>query len=171
MENKALVFKSDNIKVTLGDKEYRLVFDLNAFCELESIYGSVDTVLQMILGDGKTPDTTVKYDGVITDANKITIGDTPLSELLPKLTSAAPRAKLKDSVNILYAALMHDCAKYDSNDEVCGYTITKARIGSYITPQELPEINAKLVMALMRDLVPAKAEAKGKNAETSEATE
>lgn len=170
MENKALMFKHDDIKITLGGKEYKLVFDLNAFCEIEKRYGSVDKVLSMVLGGAAQMDTTVKCKGYEVDPKEVTIGDATLDTLLPKLTDTQPTAKLTDTLVLLYIALMHDTAVYNANDEICKYSISEARLGSLVDMSMLREINGKVVAALMRDLVPSKAD-DGKNAEAPEAAE
>lgn len=46
--NIARVLKEEGIKVTL-DKDRFLIFDLNAFCEIEDKYGSLDKGMTMLL--------------------------------------------------------------------------------------------------------------------------
>jgi hypothetical protein len=39
---KAAELKNKGIKLTLGDKEYELKFNMNTFCELEEVYGDIN---------------------------------------------------------------------------------------------------------------------------------
>jgi hypothetical protein len=39
---KALELKNKGIKITIGNKEYELKFDMNTFCELEGVYGDIN---------------------------------------------------------------------------------------------------------------------------------
>lgn len=39
---KASELKNKGIKITIGDRNYELKFDMNTFCELEEIYGDID---------------------------------------------------------------------------------------------------------------------------------
>ena len=47
MNDDASVFKPDDVTVTIAGKEYRLIYDLNAFCEMEKMYDSVDRILNI----------------------------------------------------------------------------------------------------------------------------
>ena len=171
--NKALIFKADDVRVKLGDKEYRLVYDLNAFCELEKFYGSVDKILKMLFGGAAIADTTVRHNGVEIDAHTITVGDATLDTLLVSLTADNNKqATHTDTLKLLYAGLMHDAAIYNGNDEITGYSLTPARIGSLVTLKNIREINTQIVTAILRDLVPAKSdEDTSKNAEAPDAAE
>lgn len=170
--NKALVFKADDVKITLGETEYRLVYDLNAFCELEKIYGSIDDVLKLILGAPEiAAEAEIKNDDETTSTiavDKITVGGTPLTSILQK-ASSSPKATMADTLNLLYAGLMHDAAIYNTHDEITGYKISKSRIGSHINIANVREVNARIVAAIIRDLVPAKSDDTGKNVEAPEA--
>lgn len=174
--NTAKFFKPDDIKVTLGDKEYRIVYDLNAFCELEKKYGSLDTILDLVLGKPSDVTVTVRMpsdDGQITlhdnfDTNNIVVGTTPLTALLPRLTEAK-QSTLSDTLELLYAGLMHDTAIYNQHDEITGYSITKARIGSRVTLNNVREINSQIALALLRDLIPAQSD-ESKNVEAPKPT-
>lgn len=175
--NTAKFFKPDDIKVTLGEKEYHLVYDLNAFCELEKKYGSIDKILDLVLGKPSEISVTVKvptddknattYENF--DTNNIIVGTTSLTALLPRLTDTK-QSTLSDTLELLYAGVMHDTAIYNQHDEITGYSITKARIGSYITLSNVREINGLIAMALLRDLIPARVDNDSKNAEAPKPT-
>ena len=160
MNDKAAIFKPDDIVIDFGDDfKVRLVYDLNSFCELEKMYDSVDTVIQMVLGtqEGVDPNallTQVKCGDAFIDGNLITVAGTPLVEYLSKVH--AKQAKHVDTLNLLWAGALHDHAIYDDNDDIVGYSITKKRLGSYVTFKNLREVNAKIILALLRDLIPAK---------------
>lgn len=150
----ASLFKPDDIKVKLNDEEYRLVYDLNALCELEKQYPSVDHVLQMLLG---TPETgnlgKVTYQGDTLDPEEVFIGDNTLAEYIMK-NETADKAKHSDTLNLLHAGLLHDHTTFNEDGEVTGYTISKAKVGSMVTFKNLREVNAQIVMAILRDLLP-----------------
>lgn len=170
--NKALTFKADDVKIKLGDKEYRLVYDLNAFCELEKTYGSIDKILQLILGNPNEPqDRSVTVDGKEVDVNTVTVGGKPLAVLLDDMLGKRTSATHTDTLNLLYAGTMHDSAQYNAHDEIIGYGTSKAKLGSMVTLANVREVNAAIVAALLRDLVPAKNADEGKNTEAPEAAE
>lgn len=170
--NKALTFKADDVKIKLGDKEYRLVYDLNAFCELEKTYGSIDKILQLILGNPNEPqDRSVTVDGKEVDVNTVTVGGKPLAVLLDDMLGKRTSATHTDTLNLLYAGTMHDAAQYNAHDEIIGYGTSKAKLGSMVTLANVREVNAAIVAALLRDLVPAKNADEGKNTEAPEAAE
>ena len=150
----ASLFKPDDIKVKLNDKEYRLVYDLNALCELEKQYPSVDHVLQMLLG---SPEVTnigrVTYQGDKVDSDDINVGEITLTEYITK-NEASDKAKHSDTLNFLHAGLLHDHTIFNEDGEVTGYTISKAKVGSMVTFKNLREVNAQIVMAILRDLLP-----------------
>lgn len=43
---KASELKNKGIKITIGNKEYELKFDMNTFCELEDIYGDINQAFE-----------------------------------------------------------------------------------------------------------------------------
>lgn len=153
-KNTALVFKPDDIKLTLGETEYRLVYDLNAFCELEKKYGSIDNILQLMLGTGQETAPVIKVDGIETDIKAVTVDDTPLAVVLAKLTDQ-PTATLSDTAELLYAGVLHDAAVYNQHGEIVKYTVAKQKLCSEITLRNIREINMKIAAAILRDLVPA----------------
>lgn len=160
MNEKAAIFKPEDITIQLSeDLTVRLVFDLNAFCELETIYDSVDAVIQMILGTQESVDpnlllTQVKSGDMFIDGATVTIAGTPLIDYLQKVH--VKQAKHADTLNLLWAGTLHDNAEYNNNDELIGYTISKRKLGSYVTFKNLREVNAKIITALLRDLIPTK---------------
>lgn len=172
----AAIFKPDDVVIKLAeDYEVRLVYDLNAFCELEKIYDSVDSVIQMILGTQENVDpskllTQVKVGDMFIDGKDVTIAGTPLIEYLSKVH--AKQAKHGDTLNLLWAGCLHDAAQYDQHDEIVGYNISKSKLGSYVTFKNLREINAKIIVALLRDLIPSKnAEAPAEGEQPAETQE
>ena len=156
----AAIFKPDDVTIKLADDyEVRLVYDLNAFCELEKLYDSVDTVIQMVLGTQENVDpekllTQVKTGNMFLDGNTITIAGTPLIDYLRKVHTR--QAKHADTLNLLWAGCLHDAAVYNEHDEITGYNVSKSKLGSYVTFKNLREINAKIIVALLRDLIPSK---------------
>lgn len=160
MNEKAAIFKPDDVTLQLSEElTVRLVFDLNAFCELEKLYDSVDAVIQMILGTQEAVDvnklkTQVKCGDMFVDADTVTIAGTPLVDYLSKVH--VRQAKHEDTLNLLWAACLHDNARYNERDELTGYDISKRTLGSYVTFKNLREVNAKLITALLRDLIPTK---------------
>ena len=84
---KASIFKPTDIVVKLGDNEHRLVYDLNAFAELEKIYESIDSILQMLLGTDVAPDMAhVTYLGAPVNAHDILVADVPLTAYITKIS-------------------------------------------------------------------------------------
>lgn len=43
---KASELKNKGIKITIGNKDYELKFDMNTFCELEEIYGDISQAFE-----------------------------------------------------------------------------------------------------------------------------
>ncbi|WP_270474438.1 hypothetical protein [Clostridium cochlearium] len=43
---KALELKNKGVKITLGNKEYNLKFNMNTFCELEEVYGDINKAFE-----------------------------------------------------------------------------------------------------------------------------
>lgn len=156
----AAIFKPDDVVVNLSDDyQVRLVYDLNAFCELEKIYDSVDAVIQMVLGAQENVDpekllTQVKVGEMPIDGKTVTIAGTPLLDYIKKVH--VKQAKHEDTLNLLWAGCLHDAAQYDQHDEICGYNVSKSKLGSYVTFRNLRDINAKIIVALLRDLIPPK---------------
>lgn len=147
----ANIFKPDVSKITLGDIDYNIFFDMNSFIELEKIYGSVDAVLKLILGLSNNTEPVVKFNGGVIRAEEITVDNELLTDLLTRQRTVT--ATYSDSLNFLYAGLMHDAAIYNADDEIVGYNIKKARLASNITFANIREINSKVVMAILKDLV------------------
>ena len=112
---KAAIFKPNDVVIQLADDySVRLVYDLNAFCELEKLYDSVDAVIQMILGTTESVDpqkllTQVKCGDMFIEGDKVTIAGTPLVEYLSKVH--AKQAKNEDTLNLLWAGCLHDAAQ------------------------------------------------------------
>jgi len=154
MNDLTKLFKPDDVVIELDGEKYRLVYDLNAFCEIEKIYDSVDTVLQMLLGTANIPELDkVTYNDAPVNADEIAIDGVPLTEYIVK-NSTVKKAKHADTLNLLWAGLLHDHAIYDEFDEIKGYSISKAKVGAAVTFKNLREINAQIVLALLRDLLP-----------------
>ncbi len=157
---KAAIFKPDDVVIQFTeDYSVRLVYDLNAFCELEKLYDSVDAVIQMILGTTENVDvkkllTQVKCGDMFIDGEQVTIAGTPLVEYLQKVH--IKQAKHEDTLNLLWAGALHDAAIYNDHDEITGYSVSKSKLGSYVTFRNLREVNAKIITALLRDLLPTK---------------
>ncbi|KEI02993.1 hypothetical protein [Clostridium botulinum] len=43
---KAIELKNKGVKITLGNKEYNLKFNMNTFCELEEVYGDINKAFE-----------------------------------------------------------------------------------------------------------------------------
>lgn len=43
---KASELKNKGIKITIGNKDYELKFDMNTFCELEDVYGDINQAFE-----------------------------------------------------------------------------------------------------------------------------
>ncbi|WP_243154686.1 hypothetical protein [Clostridium thermarum] len=43
---KASELKNKGIKINIGNKEYKLKFDMNTFCELEDVYGDINQAFE-----------------------------------------------------------------------------------------------------------------------------
>lgn len=154
MNELAALFKSDEITFVLDGEEFRLVYDLNAFCELEKIYPSMDDVLQLLFGTGAIPELdTVTYNGAQIRPEEVMIGRVPLTEYILKV-SPSKQAKSADTRNLLWAGCLHDSAVYDDFGEISRYTVSKTKLASAITFKNLREINAKIITAIIRDITP-----------------
>lgn len=160
-ENSSSIFKPKDIIVTLGDKDYRLVYDLNSFCELETIYGSIDEVLKMIIGEKEELPPVITYNDATVRVEEILVDGKPLADILRQKKTRV--AKQVDTLNILYAGMLHDCTTWNDKDEITGYTISKTRIASFVTLKNIKEINQKIAIAILQDLVPTEAEVKNED--------
>ena len=161
------LFKPTDVILKLGEageeKQYRLIYDLNAFCELEKMYDSVDSVLQMLLGVNETPDMNeVTYKGDKANATDIVIAGTPLEAYIKRVNNKK-EAKHTDTLNLLWVGTLHDHAIYNEHDEISGYSISKAKLGALVTFKNLREINAQIVLAILRDLLPPQKDEEEKN--------
>lgn len=161
MSNNASLFRPDDIIIDLGDNEkYRLVYDLNSFCEMEKIYDSVDTVIQMLFGSTATPDLAkVTYCKASINPDEVEIDGVPLTAYISKV-SVGKTAKYEDSRNLLWLGCIHDYTVFDEYGDVKGYTISKAKLGTKITLKNIKEINAKILMCFLRDLLPKEDDSK-----------
>ena len=158
--NSSTIFKPEAITLELGGETYSLIFDMNAFCELEKIYRTINAVIKKVLG-GSAKEHKVFYKDELIEANTITVDGKPLVSVLNELDKEANEtATATDTINILYCGLMHDLAIYNEHDELIGYKKTKHEIASHITLSNLKEVNIKLVAAFVQDLVPNIAELK-----------
>lgn len=169
MNEKTLALKPDLVTVILDGEEYAIKYDLNAFCEMEKLYDSVDDVIQMLLGTGAVPDmNAVEYNGVRCIADDVTISGIPLSTYISKV-SGPKAAKHKDTLNLLWLGCLHNHVVYDADGNVDHYTIAKAQLGSKVNFLNLKDVNAKIVTSILRDLLPAVAAAEAeKNSQPAE---
>jgi len=165
MNETANIFKPTPTEIVLGEEKYTLVYDLNAFCEMEKSYESVDSVLQMLLGNAAAVNTAkITYCDAPCLAEDIKIDGNPLTAYLDKIANVK-QAKNADTLNLLWLGCLHDHTEYDADGNVVKYTISKSHLGTLITFRNLRDVNAKIMTALLRDLVPAVDEAQGKNVE------
>ena len=168
MNENAAVFRPDDVVVKLDEKEYRLIYDLNAFCEMEKIYDSVDSVLQMLLGTSAVPDLSkVTVKGEATNPDEVMIADVTLTTYINKV-NRVKEAKHTDTLNLLWIGCLHDHTIFDDFGEIKGYTIAKAKLGACVTFKNLREVNGKILTAILQDLVPSE---EVKNAEAPEKAE
>lgn len=164
MNANATLFKPTDVLVTLAEKEYRIVFDLNAFCEIEKMYESVDSVLQMLLGVNELPDMeAITYKGEKAIAEDILIAGIPLASYVAKVNNKK-EAKHSDTLNLLWVGLLHDSAVYNEHDEIISYSLSKSKVGSMVTFKNLRLINMQIITAILRDLIPPNAETKNEEA-------
>lgn len=159
-------FKPKPVVLTLGGVEYTLLYDLNAFCEMETMYESVDSVIQMLMGSPAPDLDKVTYNDAPVNADEIMVDGKPLADYIAQLHNRT-KAKYKDTLNLLWLGVLHDHTIYDEDGEVQKYTVTKAKLGHMVTLTNLREVNAKIMTAILRDLLPALVAA-GKNAEVQE---
>ncbi len=164
MNKEAALFKPEEVTVTLGGKEYMLIYDLNAFCELEKIYDSIDALLRMLLGGAELPTfEKVTYNDEVVEHETIKVDGVPLIDLLQKLeqlskTDAEKQAKHTDTRNLLWAGILHNHSEYNEDGDIVRYTITKSQVGSMVTFKNLRDINSKIIFAILRDLIPPSVE-------------
>lgn len=163
--DKATLFRPDDVVITLQEQEYRLVYDLNAFIEIEKIYDSVDSVLQMLLGatDGELP--VIMYEDKEIEPDNVFVGEITLSAFILGNMPKKRATKHADTLNLLYIGLMHDYAIYNEHEEITGYSISKAKIGSMVTFSNLKEVTSKIVVAILKDLLPPREQEEVKNEE------
>lgn len=151
-------FKPQPVIIKLGEpgkeEEYELVFDLNAFCEMETMYESVDSVIQMLMGAPAPDLNKVTYNGAKVLAEDIMVDGKPLADYINQLANRS-KAKYKDTLNLLWLGVLHNHTVYDEDGEVKKYTITKTKLGSMVTLANIREVNAKIMTAILRDLLPA----------------
>lgn len=169
----AKVFKPEPVTVTLGDTTYNLVYDLNSFCEMEKMYNSVDEVIQMLLGRNVPDTANVTYCGAPAMASDIMVDGEPLEKFIAEVTKTR-KAKHSDTLNLLWLGVLHDHASYDDDGNIVKYDVSKAQLGRQVTFTNLREVNAKIMVALLRDLLPAVAksdEGAAKNPQAPEATQ
>lgn len=170
IENSSSIFKAEPITITLGDETYEIVYDLNALCELERYYSSVNVVLKKILGTSRKEHKIFYKDDEV-KPQEITVDGQPLSLVLANLDRNADedaKTTATDTLNILYCGILRGIAEYNEHDEIVGYKKSKASIGKCITLRNMGEVNLKIATAIIRDIVPTEAEAKNETgAETA----
>ena len=163
-ENMAKTFLPDTTKIRLGDDDYRLVYDMTAFCALEAIYGTVDTVLKMLFGDvAQKLEPVVTYNDAPVSINEIVVDGTPLEVILNERNSGIRTAKHSDTLELIWAGMMHDNAIYNDNDELIGYTMSRREVAGNITFKNYNALNRKIVEAILRDLAPGVGASEEKN--------
>ena len=162
IENSSSLFKHEPVTIELGGNTYEIVFDMNAFCELEKIYKSVGNVLKKVLGSGRK-EHKVFYKDALIEAADVAVDGQSLALLLTQLdrqNDEESTATVTDTLNILYCGIMRDIAIYNEHDEITGYKISKAASGRCIDLKKIAECNLKIATVMMRDLLPTEAEAK-----------
>ena len=160
----ANVFKPDPVKIVLGGTEYSLIYDLNAFCMMEKMYESVDAVIRMILGSPTVDVTQVTYNDAPVLADEIKVDGTPLSEFIARAVGAQSKATNADTRKLLWLGVLHDHATFDDDGNIASCDVTCGELGKHITFSNLGEVNAKIIAALVRDLVPVNAGEKNQKA-------
>lgn len=83
---KAEIMKDKGVKITLGDKDFEVKFDLNALCNLQDEFGSLDvafenldmrdlkkirTMLRIALANGENIDISEREVGALIDMDNI----------------------------------------------------------------------------------------------------
>lgn len=164
--NMAGIFQPTDTVITIGDKQVRLVFDMLAFCELEKEYGSVDVVLNMLFGDvAERLEPVVTYNDAFVNIEEIKVDGKPLALLLAEHRKDSRKGKHSDTLNLVWAGMMHDNAIYNDMDEVTGYKIPKMAIARDITFKNYSKINVRIVEAILKDLAPSVGAGETKNVE------
>lgn len=164
------VFRPTDTVFELDGKKYRLIYDMLAFCELEKIYGSVDVVLGMLFGDvAQKLEPVVTYKDSPIDIDDVKVDDVPLALVLAEKDKQQRVAKHSDTLELLWAGMIHDNAIYNSDDEIIGYKISKRKVAESITFRNYRSLNVKIVEAIMKDLAPGLGEGDSKNEEIAEA--
>lgn len=154
-KNKSGIFKPDEVSIELGGIKHRLVYDLNAFCEMDAIYGNVDTVLRMLFAaNGEEIEHIVTYNDCPVSMNDILVSGVPLAEVIAKSEKPVGAATSKDTQNLVWIGILHDNAIYNADDEVTGYKISKREMSKHITLRNIREVNTAVARSLMNDLVP-----------------
>lgn len=169
-ENTAKVFKPEPVRLTLNDTAYTLVYDLNSFCEMEKMYDSVDEVIQMLLGRGAATSATVTYCGAPALPDDILVDGKPLTEYIAEATKTR-KVKHADTLKLLWLGILHDHGSFDEDGNLIGCDVSKAELGHAITFSNLREVNAKIITAILRDLIPAVVPPDEKNVQAPEATQ
>ena len=159
VDNSASIFKPQTVEVELGGEKYPIVYDMNAFIELEKIYGTIDAVIKKVLGKSRK-EHEVKDGDTVINAKDITVDGKSLDVILAELDASSEDATTTDTLNILYCGLMHDLAIYNEHDELVGYKVSKHRIASMINFKNIKDINVKIVIAFIQDLMPSAGETK-----------
>ena len=159
VENSASIFKPQTVEVELGGEKYPIVYDMNAFIELEKIYGTIDAVIKKVLGKSRK-EHEVKDGDTVINAKDITVDGKSLDVILAELDASSEDATTTDTLNILYCGLMRDLAIYNEHDELVGYKVSKHRIASMINFKNIKDINVKIVIAFIQDLMPSAGETK-----------
>jgi len=163
------VFRPNDTVFELNGNKYRLVYDMLAFCELEKIYGSVDEVLGMLFGDvAQKLEPAVTYNDSPINIEEVKIDNVPLALVLAEKDKQQRVAKHSDTLELIWAGMLHDNAIYNSDDEIIGYKLTKRRVAEAMTFRNYRELNVKIVEAIMKDLAPGLGEGETKNEETAE---
>lgn len=149
------IFQPSDTVIELGENKYRLVFDMLAFCELEKMYGSVDTVLKMLFGEvAATLDPVVTYNGAEVMPSEILVDGKPLNVILQEKATASRKSVHSDTLNIIWAGMLHDNAIYNDMDEIAGYKVSKLSISREITLKNYARLNVKIIEAILKDLAP-----------------
>lgn len=149
------VFRPNPTSVNIGGVEYQLVYDLNAFCELEKIYPSIDALIQKLLSGPKdSPDLTkVTYVGVPARAKDVAIDGVTLADYIASHSNEAA-VKFEDTRNLLWAGCLHDHVVTNANGDITGYTISKNTLSAGVTLKNMRDINGAIITAILRDLLP-----------------
>lgn len=151
-------FKPKPVFVKLGkpgeEQDYELLYDLNAFCTMETMYPSVDYVIQMLMGAPSPDLNKVTYNEAPVNAAEIMVDGTPLPDYIAKLDTRT-QVKYKDTLNLLWLGVLHNHTEYDADGEVSKYTIARSTLGKMVTLVNLREVNQKIMTAILRDLLPA----------------